>query len=311
MNEEPIRETRSPRGAPMMDLESAVAAVGKIHAQGRTAPLPPEAAVKAMNYSGLNGAALTTLASLTHYGLVDRPGGRVAVTPLAVRILHPKSDEQRLASLREAALLPKAFSETITGYEDCSADVIAAHLIQVGYVKERAKKVAKIYTDNKLFARLHEAGNVPEEQPPAKEPVGTSSNDQPPGKAATPTISPALPEAMNQPKMLAQYSIPLGANQATLSFIGETLTAEDFDALVDFVQFTKRQFERASGNAFEVRYISLADLDRKLSTLKERHPSKLFDEKTIAKHRERAMKLDNDGESVGSSITFSLRYLDT
>lgn len=62
-----------------------------------------------------------------------------------------------------------------------------------------------------------------------------------------PAMSITAPPAVVQPghKMLAQYTIPLGSNQATLVFTGEQLTPDDFDALVDFVQFSKRQFERA------------------------------------------------------------------
>jgi hypothetical protein len=53
------------------------------------------------------------------------------------------------------------------------------------------------------------------------------------------------------PKKLAEYSIPLGANQATLIFCGEKLSADDFDALVDFVEFSKRQFVRAQKASYE------------------------------------------------------------
>lgn len=227
----------------MMDLESAVAAVGKIYAQGRTAPLSPETAVKAMNYSGLNGAALTTLASLTQYGLVDRPSGKVVVTSLAVKILFPKSEEQRMASLREAALKPRAFSETIRGYERCGIDVISAHLIQEGYVEERARKVAAIYTANKLFAKLDIANG--------DEQIGETTGEMETDFEIPPTINQKpSPSVATQPRkaILAQYTIPLGANEATLVFTGERLAADDFDALVDFVEFSKKQFLRAQKN---------------------------------------------------------------
>ena len=44
--------------------------------------------------------------------------------------------------------------------------------------------------------------------------------------------------------MLAQYSIPIGANEATITFTGAELTAGDFDALADYVVIFKKQFER-------------------------------------------------------------------
>jgi len=45
-------------------------------------------------------------------------------------------------------------------------------------------------------------------------------------------------------KMLAQYSIPIGANEAMITFTGAELTAGDFDALADYVGIFKREFER-------------------------------------------------------------------
>lgn len=44
--------------------------------------------------------------------------------------------------------------------------------------------------------------------------------------------------------MLASYSIPLGANEATITFTGEKLSAEDFTALGEYVTLFKAQFER-------------------------------------------------------------------
>ena len=45
-------------------------------------------------------------------------------------------------------------------------------------------------------------------------------------------------------KVLAQYSIPIGASEATMTFTGEKLSVEDFDALADYVAIFKKQFER-------------------------------------------------------------------
>ena len=44
--------------------------------------------------------------------------------------------------------------------------------------------------------------------------------------------------------VLAQYSIPIGASEATITFTGEKLSEEDFDALADYIAIFKKQFER-------------------------------------------------------------------
>ena len=46
--------------------------------------------------------------------------------------------------------------------------------------------------------------------------------------------------------MLAQYAIPLGANEATIVFTGKQLSPADFDELIEYVKLFKKQFERRS-----------------------------------------------------------------
>jgi hypothetical protein len=48
-------------------------------------------------------------------------------------------------------------------------------------------------------------------------------------------------------RVIAHYLIPLGGSEeVALTFTGESLTAADFDALEDFVQFARRQCERSN-----------------------------------------------------------------
>ena len=44
--------------------------------------------------------------------------------------------------------------------------------------------------------------------------------------------------------VLATFKIPLGLNEAELTFTGERLEPEDFDALADYVSIFKKQYER-------------------------------------------------------------------
>lgn len=252
-----ITKDRSPR-SPVTTVEDSITLTRKLFDQIRTATVSPEVACKAIGYSGPNGAAMATLATLGQYGLVDRSKGKVAVTPLAIRILHPKSPEQRESAIRESALNSAVMNDLYSGFLECSETVIEGHLIQNGFTPDRARKVASIHTANKSFAKLtppqdeeptpnealqtsrHEARNFDPPPPPQQQSPQFSSSNVYPHHTATPT-------SPNSSSILAQYSIPLGANQATLVFTGGKLTLEDFDALIDFVTFTKRQFERASG----------------------------------------------------------------
>ncbi len=250
-------QDRSPR-APVVELEEAISRVKKLHAQIGRSPVKPEVACRAMGYSGLTGSSLTLLAGFSQYGLIDRSKGMLAVTPLSLRILHPTSTEQSLGAIREAALAPKIFLDLYNGYNDCSEEVLSSHLVQNGFNLDRAKRVARAYTANKSFAKLDSASapvvqsegkdETPKTPPPLSPPAVVPKTQTLPAFTFEDTMadygeaSSLIPKGQ---KMLAQYTIPLGANQATLVFTGDKLTPDDFDALVDFVQFSKRQFERA------------------------------------------------------------------
>lgn len=236
-------QDRSPH-APALELADAVSFLKKLHGQIGRSSVTPEVAARAMGYAGLTGSSLTLLATLTQYDLISREKGSVSITPLSLRILHPVSTDQQAAAMRTAALSPKVFSSLFNDYNECTEDVLMSHLVQSGFNPSRAKRVARVYTANKAFAKL-EANDIlaGTNEPNAEEPekVSTKITSQP----AT-VESSASSASRIIPDMLAQYTIPLGANQATLVFTGQQLNVDDFDALIDFVQFSKRQFERAA-----------------------------------------------------------------
>ena len=239
--EDEIKSDRSPR-SPNTSLSDAIEQVRKLHAQIGRARVKPESAAVALGYKGANnGAALTTFATLSQYGLIERSKGEIAITPLAVRIMHPTGEDQRRTSLREAALNPPVLADIHENFNQCSPEVLTSHLVQRGFTPDRAKRTAEIHAANKGFAYLGEAGtltppNAPEERKDDTDNGGIKTKQE--------------EHTHNQPdNMLAQYRIPLGPNEATLVFTGNHLTLDDFDALIDFVEFSKRQFERALNKA--------------------------------------------------------------
>jgi hypothetical protein len=99
-------------GYPNMSLPKAIQAIKKIHEADRRNPIDREVAVKHMGYSGSSGAADKSLASLIHYGLLEKYGkGEVRVTALAVDILHPAKAEDRTTALVESAFRPQIFAD--------------------------------------------------------------------------------------------------------------------------------------------------------------------------------------------------------
>ena len=238
MNDEIQSDKKSPR-SPIYTLQDALEQVKKLYRQIGKATVKPESAAVALGYKGVNGAALTTLGTLAQYGLIERSKGTVTVTPLAVRILHPTGDLQLKESLREAALMPKWFKEIHENLGQCSVEVLTSHLVQNDFTPDRAKRTASVYAANKGFANLGDAGTERHEETADRGTDHLKSGDADRIKYEQP---PAV--GGRQTSVLAQYSIPLGGNEATLTFKGESLSVADFDALIEYVQLFKKQFQR-------------------------------------------------------------------
>lgn len=241
-----IKKDRSPN-YPKMPLSEAIELVKKLYAKAGKAQIKPEVAVGPLGYSGLNGAALGTLGTLNQYGLIDRERGEgIAVSPLAIRLIHPTSPAQEAESKREAMQKPRIFQEIAeSGHDQCSEEVLASHLIQQGFTPEGAKKVAAVFVSNKTFADSSktDTGKESTSQINTPEPLRF--------KRFADHVSPenSIPALKPTKTLLAQYSIPLGANEAVLAFHGDTLNADDFDALAEYVQLFKKQFERKQRSA--------------------------------------------------------------
>ena len=158
MTEETTKD-RSPR-APAYPLEKCIDAVTKIYARCRRNAVEAETAAKAMGFNTVHGGVATLLASTREYGLIERPGRKVVVSALAVKIIHPISEQQKSDAIKEAALAPRVFSTLLGDFGDCAKTVLESHLVQSGFNPERARQVAKAFTANKSFAKFNAGGAV-------------------------------------------------------------------------------------------------------------------------------------------------------
>jgi hypothetical protein len=247
MSEE-IKRERS-RNCPNIALSSAVELAKKLYEKAGKAKIKAEVAVNALGYAGLNGAALTTLGALNQYGLVDREkGGIVAISLSAIRLIHPLNKEQEVQTLRELALKPQVFMELFDGgFQKGTEDLIANHLIQNGFTPDKAKKSAMVFKSNIELANLNEDGiklRSDSKKDEQKKPFELGKDQIPPAIQEFLSGGADDKKPLTGKKVLAQYSIPLGANEATIIFTGDKLSVEDFDALGDYVDIFKKQFER-------------------------------------------------------------------
>jgi hypothetical protein len=230
-----VKQERSP-SSPTISLEGAIELVRELYGAIGKGKVVPLKAASALGYAGISGASLTTLAALRSYGLIDREHGEdISVSAAAIKLLHPVDKSQEEATRVELALKPKVFQELFTaGFSQADSDVIANHLVQKGVIPERARKAAAAYCANYDFANLSKIGIFPVD--------GTAANRQKQEKQSK--DEPDFDKTLGG-GVLAKYSIPLGANEATLVFTGGVeLSPDDFDALAEYLALFKKQLER-------------------------------------------------------------------
>jgi len=147
-------------GYPNMALSKAISAVQKIFDADRQAPVDRVVAAKHIGYSGQSGASDKALASLAHYGLLEKAGkGETRVTQLAVDILHPESSAARRAALREAGLNPGIFQEIYDRYDGRlpSEEALRSYLLRANFQNVAINPVVNSYSETFRFLEQEKA----------------------------------------------------------------------------------------------------------------------------------------------------------
>lgn len=148
------KRMRSP-GYPSTSLKEAIEIAGKVFSDARTNPIDREVAVQSMGYSGITGRSGKVLSNLIQYGLLQKAGkNEVAVTPLAVEILHPDNPESKALSIVEAAYKPDLFQELSERFPGTvpAENVLRSYLLKRGFTDIALPPAIRAYSETCLFA---------------------------------------------------------------------------------------------------------------------------------------------------------------
>ncbi|MGJ7614334.1 MULTISPECIES: hypothetical protein [unclassified Variovorax] len=186
-----MAETRkkSPR-APSMPLDEALDRVMKAYDKQRLRPAPTDEVAQHIGYnSANNGAALSALASLRYYGLLERPrDGVLAVSKDVEAFRFAPSEELRRAFVVRFLRTPPLFAELLDAYSTGlpSESELKSALLQRGFLPAAAAAMAVVLERSVGFARYFDApgsssadavqpdGNAPASDPPAERAQGFS-----------------------------------------------------------------------------------------------------------------------------------------
>jgi hypothetical protein len=196
-----------------------------------------DTACKLMGYAGSGGgAASSALGALRQFGLVDGLRGDVAVSELAMKIIQPLDESERIAALHEAASKPEIFGRILNqfgGRLPASDEPIRAYLIRnEGFSTAGANELIKTLRDTMT--------TLPEIRPPlpqsrAEEGSETDEADTEPETVSSHRASP-LPRAADEGELI---TFPLGSNaRAELRLIG-TISAKSYERLIRHLELLK------------------------------------------------------------------------
>ncbi len=241
---------RSPN-YPGMPLEAAVQAIRQVYGRERRSVAPTKSVAEALGHESLSGPALTKIAALRQYGLLeDVAAGKVKVSDGAMPILlRQPTDDQYAAALRDIALRPSLLAELFAQYPEASDNTLRYHLItDRGFSEEGASRVIKIFRANVVYAKLD--GRSYDASP--QEASGRADTVQHPQQTSSGGIN-TLPKELQrqfEPYMPRQpeddrvaYSWPLpGGNDAQVSF-REQPTARAVERLINYLEMMKDDLE--------------------------------------------------------------------
>lgn len=245
------KRTRSP-AYPAIDLQTAIARAAVLWTKINRHAAPLDSIAAYWGYDPKSSKAMSEAAAMIKYGILSDEGigsnRTIKLTDAGIKLSYnpDKDSADYLTGLKKTALLPAIHQELWERYQGNLPDdaVIKRYLVvdkkfNEQYVDEfisqfrRTIEFAKLGIGDSVVA--DEGGGLAD----GLETGGQAQVPSPPAVGKVTTIT-----KQTGKKVLAQYSIPIGANEATITFSGEELTAGDFDALTDYVAIFKKQFER-------------------------------------------------------------------
>jgi hypothetical protein len=226
-----MAKMRSPN-YPAIGLSTAVELTNKLWKKEHKTPVNAAVVASAIGYKGLSGPSRTAIAAMKKFGLLDEDKNGMRVSNLAVGILHPSGDDDRLEALRHAAMMPTVFRQLFESHGQASNDALRSYLItKLDFSETGAKAFIEAFRDTIAIAKLDEPGYI----------VADSSGGTKDMEAGLQIGSGEVRTATTT-KALKSFSWPLSAaTTARLEIVGnEELTSAHLDALSQYLEVAKK-----------------------------------------------------------------------
>jgi len=143
-----MARVRSPN-FPVIGLGKAITRAKQVFEREQQLLAPVEVISKHLGYSGYNGKSAKVISALRKYGLLEASGSKLKVSQRAMRILFPRSDEDKQSAINEAAWSPALFRDILQEWEGGvpSDESLANFLIHRGFAQSAISTATAAYKD--------------------------------------------------------------------------------------------------------------------------------------------------------------------
>jgi predicted nucleotide-binding protein len=242
---------------PLYSLEKALKIPQAIVDNYGKGPSKPLEVAKVLEISPTDPRFKMQAGASIAYGLTE--GGwnasQIALTPLVLKILKPKNEDEPLQAKREALLKPRVIREFLTRYNDAAIprDDIAYNVLEdLGVPKERTASVLKLIVEGAQAVGFiteikgKKYGNLKGVKPtpaPEKANPDDDENDTTPeiGEAIVLPDIPPIATAKSTDLRLTKVFISHGKNKAFIDPIRELLKFGQLEAVVSVDRSTVSQ----------------------------------------------------------------------
>jgi hypothetical protein len=151
---------RSP-SYPAVGLREAVQRVKSLYERDGRAGASPRLTAVHIGFQSAHGQAMSVVAALKKFGLIELVKDRFVPTQRALEIINlPEEDSRRIQALKDAAISPTIYRELIEKHQDTgfpSDDVLTSELVTYrGFNPNSVEAFVKDFRDTIAFAGLSE-----------------------------------------------------------------------------------------------------------------------------------------------------------
>lgn len=228
---------RSPR-YPRVSLDSAVQYATLLYHGVHRSVVDTNSAYKIMGFSGKTGASATAMGGVRQFGLVDGLRGDLKISSLALRILEPENEAEKVEALREASTNPEVFRRIIDHFDGsipAADEAIRALLIrQLNFSPTGADDCISSLRETLAFVgEMPSGAEFTNEDSEAPEPIEPATG----AAARIESTGPMLEEKKDPDQELIR--VPLSSSSHAEIRISGQVTAEGMDRLIRYLELMK------------------------------------------------------------------------